>query len=1278
MKKYSLLLFMLLFAIIAGATKTNVTSSANLPAAVSAAANGDTLLLTTGTYTSGFNIQNGKIITIKSAPGTKVTLDFAIGSGAVTDANCGFVFEGVTIDRNTTGTVQNYFMDGSTFGNISILAFRNDTIRNIGRCLIRGGNTTVTTLEKIEISNSIITDCGVSGWCFLYPKFYIQNVTVKNSTLKNYTNGESFFRPQVTSTSNVLNFTFENNTVYKWSKSNSYAICYSGNMNSTSSNFTFRNNIFTEYNGTSAPNILNTTGGSLIATTNLIVNYGGYSQISAVSSSISDLTLGSLGLSGLGYPDPDNGDFSILSTSPIATSGVNGQPLGDPRWIKTLTVPVSLSTSVYPLCAGTVSPLGGTYNKGESANLTATRAFGYKFKEWQDAIGNVISTSNPMTLTMDADKNIKAVFSQLTTYDLILSKEGEGAKWGNVTLSPAPVNGKYESGTQVAVTMSPNQVTTFMKWEDGTTQASRQILMDDNKTITATFDVKPFIVGWDFATSSPVSNRIADYYFQTDNTGLLNNYNPGEVTTSWGAGNKTFGGVTYSCVRRYTDLSLLQANTPRYLQARFSGVGYKNIQVKSKIGADNTCVNKYQKIQYSTDGVKFVTLDSININAAYNANWVDCNVTLPEMADSLKQSIYIRWIPETTSGFVQDAIPTAGSTEGFYLANVFVYADVNYANDTMPPVLLSTIPAPNSSKASATGTISFSYNERIKMGTGSISFNGKIVTPVFGSKTVSFAYNNLEYGKSYSFTLPAGFVTDLSGNLFGGTTFDFTVMTRPVPAVKLYDAVVAQDGKGDYRTVQAAIDAAPTGRTTPWLIFIKNGSYKEVVVIPASKPFISLIGQDRDKTIIHEKTNVQSEPQPNSPWLANDTVAWKYSIHNPASPVYNKVGTLVQVNGADFYAENITFRNDWGVDSQNGPQALAMMTKGDRIAFNNCSFRSFQDTWMTPSTAGYRNYAKNCFIEGAVDYVYGAGDCYFEACTLYCLRSGSVIVAPNQKKTEKWGYVFESCTVDGNKLANNNTCKLGRPWHDFPSTVFLNTQLKISIAPEGWVDMGGFPVLFAEYNSVDTQGNPVDLVSRKTCYSGADSPGTTICAKAVLNATEAAKYTYSSVTEGADSWNPRMNFEPVAKPLNLTFSNNQLTWTSSNYAICYVVLRDSSVIGFTTLPSFVDQSALSGKTYKYQVRAANEYGSLSPMSDVVTNVNTGVERLDIQKPVITVSDSRLIIKNLKEESNVSLISIDGKLVAIDKVSGDTYCNYLPLLKGVYILKINSQSYKVIF
>jgi len=1261
--KHKVLFLLLFLSSMLYATKTNV-DNVSLAAGLTAATNGDTLLLAGGIYSTDIKFQNGKTLTLKSAKTGSVIFNAAIVGNAITDDKCGLIFDGITINRNNS-----YVVDGSAFGNIDIIAFRNDTIMNVNRCLVRGGNTTPTTLGTIEITNCIIKNCGSAGYALLYPKFNVSNVTIKNSTLIRYYGGENLLRPQVTNTANVLNFTFENNTVFKWSKSSSYALCYASNLQSTASNYTFKNNIIAESGiAGQLPKVLNATGGNIVAKNNLIVNYGRFALTAATSlDTATNHISANLYDRAIGFQDTTkvSDDFRILSTSPLATASTTGGPIGDPRWITKVSSPAVLTTTVYPNNAGTIAPSGGTFDKGKSVTLTATRKFGYQFKEWQNTAGNTLSTSNPFTFTLTQDTTIKAVFDTIVTYSFAVNKLGDGATWGNISLNPAPTNGKYEIGTIVDVAIVPNAVSSFLYWEDASSTATRQIVMDASKTISATFDVVPFIVGWDFTATTPVSNRVGDYYAQTDNTGLLNNYVFGGTTTTWGASSKTYGGVTYSCARRYTDAALLAANTPRYLQARFSGVGYTNINIKSKICADNTTVNKVQKMQYSIDGVNYKTLDSLDISGFYNSAWVDCNAVLPEMADSLKKTIYVRWIPETTSGYMQDATPATGSTEGFYLANVFIFAEVAQVNDVVAPQLVSTVPGLNSSTASANGVITLTFNERVKAGTGDFTLNGKTLSPVYGNKTVSFAYTNLEYGKSYTFTVVNGAITDMSGNKYSGTSLVFSTMTRPQPIAKLYDAVVAKDGSGDYTTIQAAIDAVPTGRTSPWLIFVKNGTYDELVRVPDTKPFINLIGQDVEKTIITFAINCSAS--------ATDT-GWDYN-----KGLWGMSDCAVVVVAAhDFYAENISFINRYGVQFQNGPMALAMRSNNDRFAFNSCKFRSFQDTWYTTSkNASDRHFANNCYIEGAVDYIYGGGDVFFDKCTMYNMRSGAVVTAPSHATGTKYGYVFNSCTVDGNAAAADGNLKLGRPWQNAPISQYVNTTMKILPAPEGWTDMGVIPKRFAEYNSMDSKGNPIDLSSRRTYFK--TSAGVyTYGLQPVLTQAEAAQLTYENMMTGTDNWNPRAYYEPVAKPSNLTIASNTLTWTASDYAINYVVIRDTVVIGFTKDHSYVDNTSVIGKSYNYLVKAANEYGSLSSASNIVTYLNTGLNEFAENKPEISVLNSCLIIKELSANTTISLVSVDGRTIISESKCSETFSKYLPQLKGIYILSLNRKSYKVIF
>lgn len=401
----------------------------------------------------------------------------------------------------------------------------------------------------------------------------------------------------------------------------------------------------------------------------------------------------------------------------------------------------------------------------------------------------------------------------------------------------------------------------------------------------------------------------------------------------------------------------------------------------------------------------------------------------------------------------------------------------------------------------------------------------------------------------------------------------------------IYNSIVAKDGSGQHTTIQAAINAVPDDLNSPWLIFVKNGDYDEQVIIPKSKKFIHLIGQDKEKTIIHHKLNVGSRPADEK--LAGD-LAWQYSVHNPQSKVYKLEGSVVTVEGSDFYSENISYVNDFGKDYQRGPQALAMKTPADRVAFNNCKFISYQDTWMTTSKDAHRHYVKDCWIEGAVDYFYGSGVALLEGCTFYNVRSGSVIVASCQNNA-KFGYVFRDCIIDGNSSAADGKIKLGRPWHHSPKAVYINTTMRIPVAPEGWTNMGTVPELYAEYNSRDAQGNLLDLSKRKTEYQGRDKGKEFGISRATITKEEADECVYENLIPGTDKWDPRMMMKKLSSPKKVMVEHLRLKWSKVPGATGYLVSNNDQVVVITdnlfcTLPHSIDGIV--------KVFPINKYGSL--------------------------------------------------------------------------------------
>jgi pectinesterase len=337
---------------------------------------------------------------------------------------------------------------------------------------------------------------------------------------------------------------------------------------------------------------------------------------------------------------------------------------------------------------------------------------------------------------------------------------------------------------------------------------------------------------------------------------------------------------------------------------------------------------------------------------------------------------------------------------------------------------------------------------------------------------------------------------------------------------KIFRAVVASDGSGDYKSVQAAIDAVPDNNLNQYNIYIKPGTYKEHVFIPRGKGRLSLIGEDCDKVFISDD---RKSGGPNN-----------YPVD---------MGATVVIHACDVTLQGISFVNSHGYKANDGPQALALYAKGDRIAMDHCKILGFQDTYRTPEADNGRNYLSNCLILGGIDFIYGNGNVWFEKCTIKVnLKKGGWIVAPKHRPETRWGYVFNSCKLTADGDLKKTSIWLGRPWHHQPQTVYLNTRSEITLPAEGWYPtMNGLPSVFAEYNTMDGDGRPIDLSKRINRYYRIDEKGDTIwcTAKNVLTAEEAALYTVEAVMSGDDLWQPKRIFLPSEKPAGYIVVNGR-------------------------------------------------------------------------------------------------------------------------------------------
>lgn len=256
------------------------------------------------------------------------------------------------------------------------------------------------------------------------------------------------------------------------------------------------------------------------------------------------------------------------------------------------------------------------------------------------------------------------------------------------------------------------------------------------------------------------------------------------------------------------------------------------------------------------------------------------------------------------------------------------------------------------------------------------------------------------------------------------------------------DKTVAQDGSGDYKTLQEAIDGAPNNGTKYYVIAIKNGTYKEVLTIPKNKNYIHLIGEDKDKTVL-TYLNYAGKLDPNG---------IEYGTSGSAS---------VFIKGDYFKAEHLTFENTAGIDAG---QALAVNISGNFAAFNQCKFLGFQDTYYAADNT--LQYLKDCYIAGTVDFMFGGSTALFDNCTLHSLRAGYVTAA-STAAGKKYGYVYLNCKLTG--TSGTASVHLGRPWRPNANVVYVNCEMGAHIKPEGWNNWGNVAneatAFFAEYKS---------------------------------------------------------------------------------------------------------------------------------------------------------------------------------------------------------------------
>ena len=306
---------------------------------------------------------------------------------------------------------------------------------------------------------------------------------------------------------------------------------------------------------------------------------------------------------------------------------------------------------------------------------------------------------------------------------------------------------------------------------------------------------------------------------------------------------------------------------------------------------------------------------------------------------------------------------------------------------------------------------------------------------------------------------------------------------------------VAADGTGDFYSIQRALDAAPKDGA---LVLVAPGTYREVLTV--DKPNIRMRSANSDAA----KTVVVMDK---SGGTAGGT------LHS----------ATVNVTADNFFAENITFQNDYNATHPQlfaGSQALALLVTGDRAVFHNVRLLGNQDTVFAGSRnctpngencIAARQYFSDCYIAGNVDFLFGDGKAVFDHCEIHSTaHDGGFITAQSKHYPEEdSGFVLNRCKLTADADVTQ-TVYLGRPWRPYATVIYLNSEMGVRIDPAGWREWHPGEThsietaFYAEYNSTGP-GAHHDQRDPHTHF---------------LSPEQVRPYEPSAFLRGSDNWDP--------------------------------------------------------------------------------------------------------------------------------------------------------------
>ncbi len=327
------------------------------------------------------------------------------------------------------------------------------------------------------------------------------------------------------------------------------------------------------------------------------------------------------------------------------------------------------------------------------------------------------------------------------------------------------------------------------------------------------------------------------------------------------------------------------------------------------------------------------------------------------------------------------------------------------------------------------------------------------------STATIYLHNNvLLPGNTYRVEIDPGVITAEGSDFNGISDWQFT--THNELALESDTIRVSADGKGDFNTIQGALDYIPDFSDKGYVISVASGDYEEIVYA-RNKSNVTITGSGEDNTKVHYANNEVFNPHP----LNVKTNEWPGTF-----PSRRAAFALDNCN--DITIKDITIATDLK------GQAEGLLLMGDRIALYNVHIIGSGDALQANGTV----YMENCQIDGDADTILGRGSLFAYRCDFR--NDGSPFTWVRNTKGNH-GDVFVECTfsTEDGRLADYGRTKTnhGSSYPD-AEQVMIDCKVK-NLRPEGWSNIGMPTATMLEYNTTDmTTGEPVD-VSQRHPYS---------------------------------------------------------------------------------------------------------------------------------------------------------------------------------------------------